>query len=117
VKWAKEACIETRLSLMLGCPGENKKIVRKTIDFAEKLMKSGASTLNFNLQKVYPGTELFRHPKKFGIKTIDENWGYQHGVPLVSTCETEKLSKKELKFIAWIASEIQRHWNTKDISI
>jgi radical SAM superfamily enzyme YgiQ (UPF0313 family) len=117
VRWAKEAGIETRLSLILGCPGENKKTVQKTIDFAKKLKDYGATTLNFNLLKVYPGTELFNHQKKFGITFIDKNWGYQHGAPLVSTCETDKLSKNERKFIAWVASEIERYWKIRDIAL
>lgn len=111
MKWAREVGIETRLSFMLGCPGETQKTVSKTLRFAKKLGKLGGGTISFSLLKAYPGTELFEQPEKFGITFIDKNWGRKHGAPLIPTCETEGLSMQERYFIAWGAGEVECYWN------
>ena len=115
VRWAKEAGIETRLSFMLGCPGDSLKTIEKTIRFARKLKNMGAHTINFNLLKAYPGTEIFNDPAKFDITFIDRDWGKRHGAPLIPTCETKLLSMQKRSYIAWIAGELERHWNISEI--
>ena len=117
VGWAKEEGIETRLSFMLGCPGDSIKTVKKTLSFARKLRKMGAHTITFNLLKAYPGTEIFLDPDKFGITFIDKDWGKRHGAPLIPTCETNLLSMQNRNYVAWIAGELERHWNTSEMSI
>jgi len=69
VKWAKEAGLEVAGYFMIGLPGETKKTMQDTIDFAE--------SLNLDLAKIsitipLPATELFNElDRQKLIKTYD----------------------------------------------
>lgn len=106
VKWARKADIESRLSFMLGCPEENKKMSLKTLEFAEKLVDQGADTVCFSFLKPYPGTQLAMKPEKFGITYIDRDWR-KYGSPLTPVCETVKLKIADLYFLALRASKME----------
>lgn len=69
VKWAKDTGLETFGYFMLGLPGETKKTMQDTINFAKKLKLDIAK---FNVTIPLPGTEIFNMWEKQGqIKTRD----------------------------------------------
>jgi len=63
----KESGIEVRLYLIMGLPGEPEDIVEKTWSF---LCETDPDLVILSLFTVRPGTEVFNHPEKFGIKRI-----------------------------------------------
>lgn len=110
VRWMSDLGIEARLSFMLGCPGENRKMTLRTLEFAEKLVDLGAGSVCFSFVKPYPGTALAENPKKSNIIFIDRDWK-KYGAPLTPVCETEKLNMKSLYFLALRASEVEHYLN------
>ncbi len=56
VKWTKKAGIECRLSLMVGSPGDNEEIIKKNIEFVNKL---NPDLLVANITTPFPGTAMF----------------------------------------------------------
>jgi radical SAM superfamily enzyme YgiQ (UPF0313 family) len=54
---AKECGMNVKVSFMFGLPGETKKTIQDTIDFARTLP---ADIVNFHMFIPFPGTELFR---------------------------------------------------------
>lgn len=59
-RWTKEAGIRTHAHFMLGCPGETRKTIRETMEFAKKI---GPDTATFGILTPYPGTEIFESIK------------------------------------------------------
>lgn len=55
-KWAKDAGIETRGSVILGLPGDTRASVQETIDFVVNLKECDHAY--FNIAMPYPGTEI-----------------------------------------------------------
>jgi len=55
-KWAKQAGIETRGSVILGLPGDTRASVQETIDFVVNL--KDCDHAYFNIAMPYPGTEI-----------------------------------------------------------
>jgi len=109
--WARELGIEARLSFMLGCPNENQETSQKTLNFAKELGRLSGGTISFSMLKAYPGTELFKHPKKYRITLIDEEWGQKYGAHLFPTCETKELNMLQRFKIAFNAGQIEYTWN------
>lgn len=94
IRLLKENNIETRLYMILGLPGEPKNIVKQTWDFIEE---TKPDLVYLSLFTVRPGTEVYKNPKKFGIKKISTDWEktmhnfgrYEHEIPTL-TFEYEK---------------------------
>ena len=63
--------IECRIYLIMGLPGEEKDVVKKTLEFIDE---TEPDLVTLSLFTPRPGTEVFNNPKKFGIKNIGENW-------------------------------------------
>ncbi|NTV23544.1 MAG: radical SAM protein [Nanoarchaeota archaeon] len=55
IRWTKEARIETRISFILGLPGETPELADKTIQLAKELE---ADVTQFSLATPYPGTKM-----------------------------------------------------------
>lgn len=55
-KWCKEVGMDTHGHVMLGCQGETKETIEKTIQFVKEL---DAYSISFGIHTPYPGTELF----------------------------------------------------------
>lgn len=71
ISFLKTNGIEARLYLMLGLPGEPKNIVDLTWDF---IQETKPDLVHLSLFTVRPGTEVYKNPGKFGIKTINSDW-------------------------------------------
>lgn len=75
----KENEIEVRLYLIIGLPGEPEDIVEKTWSFFEE---AKPDLVHLSLLTIRPGTEMFRHPEKFGIEWVSTDWSktmHMHG--------------------------------------
>lgn len=85
---------------MIGMPGENKKTVRDTIEFAKELDPDFAK---FLILKPFPGTEVFRQLQREG-RIFDFNYdkygtyaGPVHDLPDLPKEEILRLQKKALR--------------------
>ncbi len=67
----KENDIEVRVYIIIGLPGEPENIVDLTWNFIEEV---DPDLVVLSLFTVRPGTEIFRHPERFGIKKVSTNW-------------------------------------------
>lgn len=64
VHWAQKAGIKTSVSVILGLPKETYKEAQKTLEFVRKLH---VDEYYHNVLFLFPGTELFRTRKKYGL--------------------------------------------------
>lgn len=60
--WAREVGIDCHAHVMLGCPGETRETLRKTIDFVKEI---NPTTATFGIHTPYPGSKLFDDVAKF----------------------------------------------------
>lgn len=71
IRLLKENGIEARLYMIIGLPGEADDIVDRTWSFIEEMEPD---LVYLSLFTIRPGTEVFNHPEKFGIKHINTDW-------------------------------------------
>lgn len=71
IRILKENDIETRVYMIIGLPGETENIVDETWKF---IKETDPDMVYLSLFTVRPGTEVFRHPQKFGIKSVLTDW-------------------------------------------
>ncbi len=64
--WARQAGLETRGYFMMGLPGSTREDDLATIQFAKELDPDWAQ---FTITTPYPGTELFKAAKDYGVLT------------------------------------------------
>ena len=67
-QWSKEIGIQLRGYFMIGHPIDTKKTIRKTINFAKSLP---LHTVNFCLQYLVPGSELYEIAPNYGETCYD----------------------------------------------
>ena len=70
---AEEVGLETRLSVVLGLPGETEQTIRNTIKFINKLKCKQAY---INIGTPFPGTEYYEYAKSGvgGLSLLSSNW-------------------------------------------
>ncbi len=91
VRWTKEARIECRLAFMVGNPGDNVEIIKKNIEFINKL---NPDLLIVNIATPFPGTEMFDWAEKKGL-ILSHDWDdYNLGKPVM---KLENMSSEEIK--------------------
>lgn len=71
IRLLKEAGIEVRIYIIMGLPGEPEDIVEQTWSFIEE---TAPDMVALSLFTARPGTEVFSHPEKFGIKSLNADW-------------------------------------------
>lgn len=71
IRLLKENGIEARIYVIIGLPGEPTDIVDLTWSFIEEVKPD---LVYLSLFTIRPGTEVFSHPEKFGIKQINTDW-------------------------------------------
>jgi anaerobic magnesium-protoporphyrin IX monomethyl ester cyclase len=73
-RWAKQAGIETRGSVILGLPGDTRASVQETIDFVVGLRDCDHAY--FNIAMPYPGTEIRRQALagEGGVRLLTEDY-------------------------------------------
>jgi len=67
-KWAHEVGMDTHAHMMLGMPGETKKTIRKTIEFAKMI---DPTTVSFGICTPYAGTPLYYEVLKKNPRIMD----------------------------------------------
>ena len=60
-----EVGIGIRLNFIIGLPGEPKDIVKKSIEYIKEVQPS---SVLLSILTPVPGSEIFKHPEKFGIR-------------------------------------------------
>ena len=108
VEKAVKTCIKVGIkpgcSFMIGHPSDTPETIKSTIEFAKKLKRLGSEVF-FGITTPYPGTELYVHRDKFGIKIKDwdfSKWDTSHAI-----METRYLSQLDLeKFFLKAAYEV-----------
>ena len=73
IRLLKKHGFVTRASFIMGLPGEDRRTLRKTIDFAKDLALDRAF---FNIFTPYPGTPLFEMAERGegGVQLLTHNW-------------------------------------------
>lgn len=71
IRLLKQNDIEVRIYMILGLPGEPEDIVDASWKF---IKETNPDLVILSLFTVRPGTEVFNHPEKFGIKRIETDW-------------------------------------------
>ncbi|MCD6310734.1 MAG: radical SAM protein [Candidatus Eremiobacteraeota bacterium] len=63
-------------NFIIGGPFESRRTVEKSIDFARRLleMAPGIFECSSSYLGPYPGTEIWEHPERFGIKILDRDF-------------------------------------------
>ena len=90
-KWTKKAGIECRLAFMVGSPGDNEEIVKKNIDFVNKL---NPDLLIANITTPFPGTAMFK-------------WAKERNLILTYDWDDYTLAKPVMKLANLSANQIQ----------
>ena len=78
--WANEIGMDTHAHMMLGMPGESRKTIEKSIDFAKKIKPN---TVSFGICTQYAGTPLY-------YDVLEKNPEIKDG----SSCDFTKLHEK-----------------------
>lgn len=67
--------IRCHVNLMVGLPGETISTAHKTVETVCDWLQQGiVSTVDYFVTVPYPGTELFTHQSKFGVKIKTTDW-------------------------------------------
>ena len=74
VKWAYEADIYNSCSFIIGHPQDTHKTIQTTLNFAEKLLKIGATSCTFNMLTPFPGTYVYEQKDELNLKFITNQW-------------------------------------------
>jgi anaerobic magnesium-protoporphyrin IX monomethyl ester cyclase len=96
IKLAKEAGLFVAISIMIGYPGENKDMLKQTLDF---IRKTEPDDVYLCVATPYPGTELRRLVEEMGLK-MSADWGLYDTVtpvfdnPLLPAEDILKLRKE-----------------------
>ena len=97
-KRAKDAGLILRGFFITGYPGETWSSIGKTIELLERVRPHEVSIYPL---LIYPGTDLYRNPEKYGITWIDKNYSHYYQVcghqESYITYETRDLSRETLK--------------------
>ena len=67
----KKYGMQFHASFILGNPGDTEEDLQETLDFVKKI---SPDLVTFNLIQVYPGLDLYKNPKKYGIIMDDPYW-------------------------------------------
>ena len=111
-KLAKKLKIETWAFFLLGLPGETKKSIEKTIDFAKKINPDVAK---FHILKPFPGSEIFTELADKGlINSYDyDTYGIHtrpvHRLPNLSEDELLEMQKKAYRKFYLRPGKIIKH--------
>ncbi len=102
IKLLKKFRIDVFASFILGAQRETKDMIWKTVKFAKKLAKIGASIVQFSILTPYPGTRLFAKLRNILYTRDPEKFDGTHLVfkhPNLSREEMENLFKKAYFYI------------------
>jgi len=90
VKLSKDAGIKSLASFIIGLPGETKKTLKESVNFAEELGPYYA----FHLLAPFPGTEVWERREEYGLRILTDDWLKYTANEAIT--ETEGVSAAEL---------------------
>ncbi len=100
VRWCKKYKLPVEAFFVIGFPGETKKQIRETLNYAKKLLKLGLEEFSLFLATPFYGTELYKIAKEKGyLRDIftEENLKVQfQDVPMVPLIETPEFDAQDL---------------------
>ena len=97
VKSAKKYDILCSSTWVLGLPGENKETLKETKKVILELCAAGMDLADIRILQIFPGTDYFNNPKKWGLKIIEKEISNQENPwDKVAYHETEELNAKEI---------------------
>ena len=115
IQWAKDAGLLDRIFLILGFPGETRETIAETRDFIEETNPSQIFVSSF---QPYPGTDVWKHPQKYGITKIYTDFTkylqtFGDGTIGISNIDTlwmrhEEMEDAEYEFRAWVKKRPMR---------
>ena len=73
VRWAKEAGLFVGAFFIFNVPGEDEETMERTFKLIQRVP---IDAVEVNLLTPYPGTVLWEHPDRFGMKIIEDNFDY-----------------------------------------
>jgi len=98
---AKQAGLQTRVLLMIGCPGETEETVDKNIAFIEKVQPTLCSCTRF---VPLPGSDIWKRPERYGVRILTRdltkynmyNWGPDGANPVHLLMEYTNLTHTQV---------------------
>ena len=115
IRWAKEAGITDRAFFVVGFPGETRETLEETKQFIEE---SDPSQYFISTFQPYPGTDVWKHPKDYGITSTSKDFSKYlqvsgHGEGGRVNIDTEWIERGEMdlainNFRLWISGRKQR---------
>jgi radical SAM superfamily enzyme YgiQ (UPF0313 family) len=104
VAMAAQCGIYTTYNFMMPFPDDTPATIRRTLDFALRLLDMGAGGVSFNISTPFPGTALYERAARFGLTLHDAGWeDYHYWNPVFSTRHLGRDAIRELFFEATLA--------------
>ncbi|MHA1370162.1 MAG: B12-binding domain-containing radical SAM protein [Promethearchaeota archaeon] len=93
---ASKAGLIVGSSWIIGLPGETWNTVRETIDFMKELIDLGMDVIDPRTLALFPGTEYYLYPEKYGLIIEDNLEEAQQFHAKAVACRTEGMTAKEI---------------------
>ena len=111
--------IRCHVNLMIGLPGETAKTATTTVSKICDWIKKGIiSTVDYFVTVPYPGTALYSHANKYGlrIKTSDWNMYREDSIPVFdhNTMTSEEIFKYWKNGLKKFSETIESIWREND---
>jgi radical SAM superfamily enzyme YgiQ (UPF0313 family) len=109
-----DAGVTPMLSFILGLPGETPATVERTAAFAKRMQDRGAA-YGFHLLAPFPGTEIRRRSREYGLRILTNDWSQYHANRAV--VETDQAGRElldqtasawEKDFVDWLGDVKER---------
>jgi len=98
---AHRAGIHPVCSLMIGLPDDTERTVLQTIEFAAGLQREFYARVGISIATPFPGTYLFCHTRKLGVKIEERDYGrYDLHTPVMRTRHLDRIQIRNLHFEA-----------------
>jgi anaerobic magnesium-protoporphyrin IX monomethyl ester cyclase len=110
---AKKVGIKVGIFFILGLIGETKEDMEKTIKYAYKLRKLGASNFHFSIATPLYGTELYEQAKNHGF--LNENFSDEALARAEPLIETEEFSPEDVRELCIRANIVNQTINRDKI--
>ena len=110
---AKKVGIKVGIFFILGLIGETKEDMEKTIKYAYKLRKLGASNFHFSIATPLYGTELYEQAKRHGF--LKENFNDEALARAEPLIETEEFSPEDVRELCIRANIVNQTINRDKI--
>lgn len=95
--WSRSAGLRTRVSVILGIPGESPSDFKRTLEF---LKKHKPNEIQLYSLMPYPGSRWGDNPKKYGIRIIQPDSNKRIQSVFEPFGETEQFTKEDMEKLA-----------------